>query len=354
MENITYKSVSYNELACGLAPVEDPYAIISDERRQREKIFTDNPRHDGDDTYMFLVFDGGKAVGRCYYFKTLFKAGEQTIPALSASALAVAEPFRHSGLGADIVLHTVSYDKYPVHVFAGIAPMALAMYKKLKYTIFAIPEYRLFLNSKAYLANKGIRGMALSVASKIVNFFWHRKCKAHGKPSGKFTVRQLDVVPEWVDDISLNDGHKYMEQHDHEWMQWNLSGSFAGKKGDYRRFYGVYMEEKPIGFFMTKRNVTIETVDMSDGYVVEWGTKDALLLSETDIYKLAISTFGMDVSDIIVGSVDADTQDELSKMGFKYIADEHVAVKDLHRSFSDIADKSLWRLRIGYADTIFS
>lgn len=337
-----------------LDQLSDTFGIISFQRLQREKIFKSNPDYDPQLTYLFLIIYKDQVVGRTYYFRTKIKIGDQILPAITGSAFEVAEPYRKYAFGADIILNKDYGGSFSFHLAAGIAPMALEMHKKLKFKIFAIPQYRLFHNARAYLAHKGVRSKLLDLSTSIINKVWNRKLEKFGKPNDKFVTKELTVVPEWVDDISLNDGHKYMEVHDHKWLQWQLMGSFAGTPGDYRKFFGIYLKDEPIGFFMTKRTVTLEKIDMSDGYIVEWGTKDQNLLSEVEIYKQALPTFGMGVSDIIFGSVDPNTQKEMKQLGFKRVNDEHIAVKTRDKSLKDISDPDLWRLRIGYTDTIFS
>lgn len=46
----------------------------------------------------------------------------------------------------------------------------------------------------------------------------------------------------------LNDGHKYMEAHDHRWLQWNLDFNFRGLPQDIQSFYIIKELGNPIGF----------------------------------------------------------------------------------------------------------
>ena len=165
---------------------------------------------------------------------------------------------------------------------------------------------------------------------------------------------RLTEIPEWVDEISLHDGHKFMELHDKDWFQWNLLGGFAENEKNYQRFYGIWDGEDPIGYFMTKQKCTIENVNMIDGYIVEWGSKDESKLSEADIYMLAIQTFEKEVSDIIIGTVNENTVRSLSKFGFRFVSNEYILFKSNKDENKDIKDSRFWRLRLGYADTIFS
>lgn len=347
------RDIKYSEVG-NLPHLDDKYGIVAYGLEQRKRIFLANPRIDSKLTFLFLMLSDGVVVGRCYYFKGAMKAGNEVYDSLSTSALEVAEPYRAQTFGPAIMFNTLSNKIYPFQIISCISAIALPIYRQLRYTVFAIPKYRLFYNSTAHLANKGLRGLLLKGVAGIVNRVRRLKYRRYGKADNRFTVKCLDKVPEWVDDIALNDGHKYMEAHDSKWMQWNIMGSFGNHKGDYTRFFGIYRGAEPIGFFMTNRRVTLESVNMSNGNIVEWGATNGSTLSELEIYKLAIPTFGDDVSDIFIGTVDSSTQTGVKKMGFKHIGDEHVAVRDVNKTFKDISDESLWRLRIGYTDGIFS
>ena len=90
------------------------------------------------------------------------------------------------------------------------------------------------------------------------------------------------------------------------------------------------------------------------GSIVEWGSKDEEALPESDIYELALPTFNSDVYIVDVATTNHQTISKLKKIGFRFANEEHILFKDNSKKHKDANDANLWRLRFGYADTIFS
>ena len=61
-----------------------------------------------------------------------------------------------------------------------------------------------------------------------------------------------------------NDGHKYMEVHDHKWLQWNLDYNFCGGINNHQSFYIIKRDGNPVGFFMLKFRHYAEKWRMKD------------------------------------------------------------------------------------------
>jgi hypothetical protein len=157
----------------------------------------------------------------------------------------------------------------------------------------------------------------------------------------------------------LNDGHKYMEVHDHQWLQWNLDNNFKGDKEDVQSFYAVYKGGRPVGFFMTKERYRKEAggklKNIILSAIVEWGIdKDCKSLCESTLYKMAFSTFSSK-SDIIEIATDDDiTCSKMKKWGFIKHGFAHIAFKDRKKECQDAKDIKNWRIRYGYADVILT
>ena len=173
-----------------------------------------------------------------------------------------------------------------------------------------------------------------------------------------FTIKEECMVPEWVNDIVLNDGHKYMEVHDNKWLQWCLDNKFHGEDGNVNRFYSVFRQGEPMGFFMIKERVVLNEQrsysPLLYGTVVEWGTKDDSVLSEIMLDKMAVCQFSKQVDVIRVATDNDKTSKQLSKLLFRQHGNSYIAFKDLKKVYSDASNPSLWRLRFGYADSIFN
>ena len=151
----------------------------------------------------------------------------------------------------------------------------------------------------------------------------------------RLNLECAEKVPDWVADLALNDGHRFMEYHNRDWLQWNLDYNFKGDKEDVQALYIVKDGERNLGFFMIKERKRESAGALRNiilGSIVEWGTADESLLSEKDLILLAIPRFSKAVD-----------------LGFA-----HVAFKDKKKKYPEAKDPRNWRLRLGYADVILT
>jgi hypothetical protein len=354
---VSYQIIKYFQFKNGFEPKNDEYGIVSYEYKNRKKVFISNPNLcDDDKICLYLALYDEKPIGRCYYFQTKLKLNSSFFDALSASSLEVHPDFRYLAIGADIVMFSSNNEEFEYNLFAGISPMALPLYKKLKYNILELPKYLLRRNVDIYLRHFGLVGIKHTFLINNLNFFFNIREKLFCRLNYKerlFSVKATNVIPEWINNIVLRDGHSYMEVHDNKWLQWNLDNSFKEGKNNRQSFYIITTQEENLGFFMTKERV-IDKMGTILGTVVEWGSKNEDILSEETINKFAIKTFGKNVSYIEVGTVNPLTSRALLKWGFFKSGEEHILFKGSKIKFKDASNTNLWRLRLGYADTILS
>jgi hypothetical protein len=350
--------ISYAQLRDGYKPENDKYGIASYEFEARKKTFLANPNlSDYDKTYQYLVLADGIPVGRDSYYPTLMKFDKEFHTVLSGSSFEVFPDYRKYALGLDLLMYYNSGIGYKQLLGGGLSIMAVPLHKKLKFTMFPIPTYLLRRNIGIFLHRFGLNGLLLKVFSKLLNPIFNIKeflfCNTR-KLNETFTVKKLQKVPEWVDDIVLNDGHKYMEVHNYEWLQWNLDNCFDDDERNCQEFYAIYKTDTPVGFFMTKIRVTDKQNNVLSGTVVEWGSKDEEVLSELNINKLALKSFSKEISYISIGTLNFAITRQLNKCGFFRIGDTYIIFKDKEKKYTDAKDSNLWRLRLGYCDTILS
>ena len=335
----------------------DPYHVLAFQQEARKRIFLANPWRRNEEPYMYLALDGDSVVGRCYYFPTLFNANGSIARALSASSLHVAPDYRKYSLGADIILFGTFHEAYSHRIFAGISPMALPIYKKLNYLDFELQRLILRKNTKSFLQSRGLNKFIVSCLSPCLNTFLNIRYYMNNTSKRlykKYRVSNLTIVPQWVEDIVKRDPARYMEVHNREWFQWQLTGSFANRSHDKQKFFGIYNKaDQPVGFFLIKERCDRLNGQFCGG-IYEWGSIDENLLSESDIYQLAIPVFDKHVYLIEVGCLSPVTIAKCKKIGFKPNGSEHILFKSDNKDLEGIDDMSNWRLRLGYADTIFS
>lgn len=357
-QNIEPQIVTHSQLKSGnFAISNDKFGIASYIlTSSRVKTLTTCPFiEDGDSVAFYLILVDGVVAGRETYFQTKMKIGDDIVTAEAASAFEVAEPFRHLAIGADIVMATFSRSRF--FVGAGVSTMALPLDRKLKFHVLEFPRLMLLRNSRSILASKSIPFLS-GIVNIPIRIFNNIKLRKSSKLAEKYLIKKVDIVPSWVDGMVLNDGHKYAEYHNHEWLQWNLDNNFRGEKRDRQAFYCIFKDEEPYGFYMIKerfreqaggtlRNVLI-------GSIVEWGSKDENRLSESDIILLSLRNFSEDVDIIETATANDQTISTIKKYGFIQHGMANIVFKDKTKTCKDASDINLWRVRFGYGDLILT
>lgn len=354
--------ITYGELREGFCFENDKYGIASYEYDARRKAFLENPYiGEDEDSYMYLKLADGVPVGRSIQFDTRLKVDEKIIPMYSGSALKVVESYREYGIGGEIFAYSRRIKKRNILISAGISDLALPLYKVMKYTIFDLQKMLLVRDTKPLLGKMGINGFAQKVFGSLANGglkCYSAICSFRSLFLGrKYEIKPVTVVPVWVDELTLKDGHKYSEVHDHRWLQWNLNNSFRNGERDKQSFYIITKEGKRMGFVMTKERFREEVQGMKNvliGSIVEWGSVDESELCEADIYRLALKSFSSDVDIAEIATNNTKTLKSLKRIGFIRHGNARIAIKDKTKELSDITDVTQWRLRYGYADVILN
>ena len=355
--------ITYGDLREGFHFENDKYGIASYEYEARRNTFLANPNIGEDsDSYMYLKLAEGIPVGRSIQFDTRLKVGNEIVPMYSGSALKVVEDFRQYGIGGEVFAYSRRIKKRNILISAGISDDALPLYKVMKYTFFDLPKMLQVRDSKPLLGKKGITGASQKLLGAFINgglrcvsAFSFFKTKTLYR---KYKLKPVAEVPEWVNELTLKDGHKYCEAHDHKWLQWNLDYGFRSKDGhNIQSFYVITSEGKPMGFVMTKERFRSHTQGLENvtiGSIVEWGSYNENLLSEADIYRLSLKTFTPSVDIVEIATNDAKTLKSIKRLGFIRHGVARIAIKDKTKQLLDIADETKWRLRYGYADVILN
>lgn len=315
-----------------------------------------------DNCAFFFVNVDGVVAARAQHLGTQFYASGKIIPSGTASSLETAEPYRSLAIGAEVMLFAVTNKEYTTFITSGISEMALPLYKKLRYHVLEFPRIMQLRNGRCVLESRGFKGILLEMGSILVNIplkAIDKLAKHKGKKLLKdYQVEKVTKVPDWVDDIVLKDGHKYMEAHDHRWLQWNLDFNFRGLSQNIQSFYIIKELGYPIGFFMTKERfrerVGGALKNVLIGSIVEWGMIDENKLPEADIYKMALTTFTPKVDIVETATANLKAVKEMKFCGFIPHGYAHIAFKDKKNQYKDASDIGLWRVRYGYADVILT
>lgn len=366
MSNITSIKITYKELRDGtyknayISQDEKFDGVASMTPFLREALVACPYNNDDTKTAMYLMLDEGKEVGRCYMYGVKLKASEKTYDAQVFYGLEALEKYRNEGVGTSLILYPLTNKEYDFVLIGGMTPMVIPMYKKLRYHIFEVPQYAKIMNSRYLLIPFGLKGRLLKLCTVLCNGLLKlvdvpNKIKVN-RLKMKYIINKETIVPEWAGKLAINDGHKYMELHDREWLQWNLDYNNNGFKEDVQSFYSVYDKNgEPIGFFLTNERLKITEGRIRNsirGKLLEWGSYDYSLLSEADINLLALSTYSSSVDLVMSLAGEEGTAKRLKRMGFIQRGMFPVGVRDKKNILKDAGDQSLWRLRFGYTNTI--
>lgn len=365
MTKLTYKIITYKELKDGTyknayIPQDDKFPVTSHLTPcLRDALIACPGNKDDSKSFMKVCVDEeNKEIGRTFCFGTRIKGGDKVYSAGTGGGLEVIEEYRKEGVGADLLL--MSRNEYDFVLLAGLTTMVFPIYRKLKYHLFEVPQYVKILNSKYILKRNALKGKAWKVVGGLGNCLIKisdipNKIRIN-RINKRFIIKKETIIPEWVTEMTSNDGHQFMEVHDREWFQWNLDYNTYGFDEDIQSFYSVLnRDNKPLGFFMTKERIIQKSgpdKGLIRGTVVEWESCDKKVLSEADINLLALQTFSKKVDLIFTLACESDTASQLEKMGFRKRTSYKFGVKDKKKQLENIGDQSLWRLRYGYTHMI--
>ena len=171
-----------------------------------------------------------------------------------------------------------------------------------------------------------------------------------------YQVKKESTIPTWIDDLTLYDGHEFMEVHDREWLQWCLDNKFTNESDDKQSFYAVYDKQgSPKGFFMTKERFERRQgkyKNVMRGTIVEWGSYNEEELSEIDLNLLAIDSFDSQIDNITTVFSDISDDKSIKKIGFIRHGNYQMSIKPGKLNPNEISDQSKWRIRYGGCNTI--
>ncbi len=367
MANYIYKRITYKELKDdtyknAYIPQDDKFPVTSHLTPSLRDALIACPGNDDDSKTFMNVFvdEEGKEIGRDFRFGTRIKAGDKVFKVGTGGGFEVVEEYRKEGLGAELMLISQNNKEYDFLLYAGITQKVLPMYHKLKYHIFKVPQYYKILNSKYILTRFALKGKMWNLIARMGNCAIKildipNKIKIN-RINQKFSIKKETIIPEWVSEMTANDGHLFMEVHDRAWFQWNLDHNTYGFDEDIQSFYSVLdKNNKPLGFFMTKERLIQKSGSdkgLIRGTIVEWESCNKSVLSEADINLLAIQTFSKKVDLIFTLACESATANQLKKMGFREWALFIAGVKDKKKQFENIGEQNLWRLRYGYTNMI--
>ncbi len=359
---ITSQIIHYVDLKDNEEFVGDDYGIVAyATTKAKREAFLANPfLGNKDQCFLYLMKVNDTFAGRSILYPTRIKIGNDVFAAQCGSSLEVVEKFRKLELGVDLTTYPVFNKQFDFILYSGLSKYAIPIYKVLRFsfiesTLLWQPRTTRFLFEKSGFPSF-LTNIFAPLATLLLFPILYFEKLVSANLFKKYQVEKLTTIPEWVNDMVLNDGHKYMELHNRDWLQWNLDYNHYGGN-DSQAFYAIYKTEKPIGFFMIterfKNNPSKNISNLGFGSVIEWATIDNNVLSEYDIHWMAMSFFSKNVDIIQVASNCKSFIKRMKHLFFFEHGKAYIVFKDLRKKYKDSANNDLWRVRLGYADTIF-
>ena len=363
MADFLLKRLSYGELRDNAKiAFDDRFRMISEYLSESVKntLFA-NPNLVADtQSAVNLVVCDGIIVGRNMLMPTKLKIRDKYCFAQSGGSYEICDKFRGKGLGTKAFKDSIYNSEYDLYIGQLYSSAAAAIVKKLGLIIFELPAFYKLCNSRIVFEAKGFKGLPLKLCAKcadvalkiidIPNIYRLKKIRK------RFCVKKLDSVPEWVNEMTLHDGHEFMEVHDTHWLQWCLDYKFTSHPRDTQSFFAVYDKKgEPKGFFMTKERFEKSQGiyrNIVRGTIVEWGSSDENLLSEADLNLMAVFSFDKDVDNITTVLASRSHEKKLKRMGFIRHGNYQMSVKPGRTECEDLCNPNKWRIRYGGCNTI--
>lgn len=320
--------------------------------KDRLKAFLTNPNLSDPNAPMlvYTTVDGDLA-GWLMLFPTKLLLDGKPCDAMSASDFHVLEQFQHMAIGVDLAMFPVANGGNKYLLYAGPSPIALKLYKKMKFKVFSMPYIE---RKQRFATNKGnglktkVHDLVASMANLGLGLF--HSIEHLGSKTKGYETKKLNEVPEWVDQMMEREGKRFCEIHDRRWLQWSLENRYHGGEENKQSFFGIFKNGEPQGFAFTTERLRFGRVY---GFVAEWGSIDEHL-TEEQVYRLTIPTFSEKVEKIGLALNDIRIVDAFKKKGFRRENDYTIVFRDQVHQIEGVQDANNWRLRYGYADVMLS
>ena len=329
--NISFKELRQNNFS----RFSDAEGILSSGLDLYRKALLDNPFSDDTSTACVLAVVDNLIVGRHMMLNTKLKVGDEIIDIKTGGGGLVSSKCRGMGIGSRMINEAFELEESDLYYGASYTRAAYNIIRK-KGGMLEIPQYVKF-------SHKGIKrvlDLPVIVRSAILK--------------RRYTVERLTTVPQWASEMVLNDGHKYMEVHTTEWLQWALDNIATGVSTDYNQFHAIYdKNHEPVGFFMIlMRTVNKNGETFTKANLAEWATSDSSRLDDVDINILALDTVSSSVSRFWTITEKSSIGKALLRHGFKRRGWLAMHVRDKKHQYPDIGDVSQWRIRYGCCNTM--
>ena len=280
--------------------------------------------------------------------------------ALSGSTFWVSKDYRKYELGFSIPEKMLELS--PNIFFCGVSEKAQPVYKYFGFSLFKLERYVFILNSHFLLSQK-LTGFVEKVATSVVDIALHTSYNLL-KLYYKFKYRHFKIVEKQLENIDFSgiqkildaDFHRYKEMHDNDWIRWvmNFKDEYS-ESGQH--FYEVYHKGELVGFFINKIRfrelLNGKYKNVVFGTLLEWGSINEKILSNSDLCAMSFSKFGLNTDAIQIISDEQSFTSMIPNILKRRMRDFTYAVTLDERQFPAYKEKENWRLRPAGGDISF-
>lgn len=279
---------------------------------------------------------------------------------LSGAKFWVSKDYRKYELGFSIPEKMLELS--PNIFFCGVSEEAQPVYKYFGFSLFKLERFVFIINSH-FLISQKLTGFIEKVATSIVDIALHTSYYLL-KLTYKFKYRHFKIVEKQLENIDFSgiqkifdaDNHRYKEMHDKDWIRWvmNFKDEYPASG---QHFYEVYLKGKLVGFFINKirfkKLLNGKYNNVVFGTIIEWGSINENVLSNSDLCAMSISKFGLNTDAIQIISDERSFTSMLPNILKRRMRDFTYAVTLDERHFPAYKEKNNWRLRPADGDVSF-
>ncbi len=336
------------------------------DEHQKVAILNKPTGYNPEEICQILAISDNKVVGTqmCYSSRVVID-GEEII-CNHASTVYSHPDYRSKGVGGNLLIALTKLKPWRNTITGGNSQMSLPIFKALRYTSFEFPRFIFLLKSRCavqyILRSEGLIANSLStivdLGLKLQKKFAFSKISKYAK---SLTIEKCSECPREVEDIVADDPHRFREQHDKAWFDWNMKYDFNPDKRKSKTLYVVKDNNEIVGFFVHKIQF-YETASSRGfknvllGSVMEWGIKKGTPMTESDIQLIAIKSMPANVDGVQIATDDDETAKRFKRIGAFRMDCANMCVR--LRSIKQVEVKEAmkdgknWRLRLACNDTL--
>jgi len=342
---------------------DDPENILDCLNENVRKTFLSNPSTlKDDDVCQIIALDGNKVVGSEMCFANRYLDGNDIHECYGHSTLFVSEPYRKLMVGADLMLQAASFRERQDNIVAGISQIAYPIYKAMRYGCFSFPRFIVLMKSRCVVESmfKSLGKSAILISKPIDLCLWlYRKAICQLVPNKQYKIEKVQATPIEVEEIVLQDDHRFKELHDKKWFDWCLSYSFTANPENSKYLNLVKENNKIIAFYVVKVDFFAEVGSSSYknirlATIAEWGIKKGCSLTESQLHLLALKNIKENVDGVQIATTDNRVEKKYRKYCFFPMGIVNNAVYMNSIKDDEVKKKHNWRLRIAAGDTLIN